>query len=66
MKGSEFVFDYVCSFIYFKYHILSLNCGRSYIDSADWIKNEKATLNLFNMSNCEKRVVLFMIPNGEW
>ena len=37
MGGGEFVFDYV----YLMYH----KCGRSYIDSPDWIKNKKATIN---------------------
>ena len=32
MKGSEFVFDYV-QLLYYKFHKLNLNCGRSYIDS---------------------------------
>ena len=36
MKGSEFVFDYV-QLLYYKFHKLNLNCGRSYIDSPNWI-----------------------------
>ena len=47
IKGSEFVFDYV-HLLYCKCHKINLNCGRSYIDSADWIKNKKATINPVN------------------
>ena len=57
MKGSEFVFDYV-HLLYYKCHKINLNPGGSYIDSPDWIKNKKATINpnnkkiinAFNMS----------------
>ena len=44
MKGSEFVFDYVY-LLHYKCHEIDLNRGGSYIDSTDWIKNKKATLN---------------------
>ena len=44
MKGSEFVFDYV-PLLYYKCHKINLNYGGSYIDSLDWIKNKKATIN---------------------
>ena len=47
MKGSEFVFDYVYS-LYYKSHKINLSRGRSYIDSPDWIKNKKATVNPTN------------------
>ena len=47
MKGSEFVFDYVYS-LYYKCHKINLSRGRSYIDSPDWIKNKKATVNPTN------------------
>ena len=43
MKGSKFVFDYVY-LLYCKCHKINPNCGRSYIDSLDWIKNKKATI----------------------
>ena len=42
MKGSEFVFDSV-DLLYYKVHKISLNRGRSYIDSPKWLKNKKAT-----------------------
>ena len=47
MKGSEFVFDYV-QLLYYKCHQINPNCGASYIDSPDCIKNKKATINLIN------------------
>ena len=47
MRGSEFVFDYV-QLLYYKCHKIKLNCGGSYIDYPDWIKNKKATINPIN------------------
>ena len=35
----------MCSFIDNKCHKINLNRGGSYIDSPDWIKNKKATIN---------------------
>ena len=40
MEGSQFVFDCVHLLLY-KCHKINLNCGGSYIDSPDWIKNKK-------------------------
>ena len=40
-KGSD---DYV-QLLYYKCHKINPNCGGSYIDSPDWIKNKKATIN---------------------
>ena len=47
MKGSDFIFDYV-HLLYCKCHKINLNRGGSYIDSLDWITNEKATINPVN------------------
>ena len=47
MRGKEFVFNYV-QLLYYKCHKINLNCGRSYIDSPDSIKNKKATINPIN------------------
>ena len=44
MKGSEFVFDNVDS-LYYKLHKISLNRGGSFIDSPEWLKIKKATIN---------------------
>ena len=34
--------------IYYKCHKVNFKCGGSFIDSLDWIKNKKATINLKN------------------
>ena len=47
MKGSNFVFSYV-QLLYYKCHKINLNCGGSYIDSPDRIKNKKGTINPIN------------------
>ena len=39
MKGNEFVFNYV-QLLHLKCHKIDPNCGRSYIDFPDWIKNK--------------------------
>ena len=44
MKGREFVFDSV-DLLYYKLHKISLNRGGSYIDSLEWLKKKKATMN---------------------
>ena len=45
LKGSEFAFDYVQSLYYYKCHNINPDCGGSYIDSPDWIKNKEAAIN---------------------
>ena len=47
MKGSDFVFDYVY-LLYYKFHKINPNRGRSYICSSDWITKKKATTNTIN------------------
>ena len=47
MKDSEFVFHYV-HLLYYKCHEINPNHGKSWIDSPDWIKNKKATINTIN------------------
>ena len=42
--SSEFAFDSV-DLLHYKKHKISLNRGRSYIDSPEWLKNKKATIN---------------------
>ena len=44
MKGSDFIFDSV-KVMYYKYRKVSFKRGGSYIDSANFIKNKKATIN---------------------
>ena len=47
MKGSEFVFDYV-QLLYYKCHKRNPYRGGSNIDSPNWIKNKKSTINSIN------------------
>ena len=42
-----FVFDCVYLF-YYKCQKINLNRGGSYVDSLEWVKNEKATINSIN------------------
>ena len=47
MKGSKFVFHYV-HLLYYKCQVININRGGSYVNSLDWIKNNKATINPIN------------------
>ena len=44
MRRSIFIFDQV-QLIYYRCHKVNFRCGGSYIDSPDWIKKKKATIN---------------------
>ena len=44
INGSDFIFDSV-QLMYYKYHKVNFRRGGSYIDSPDWIKKKKATIN---------------------
>ena len=44
MRGSDFIFDSV-QLMYYKCHKVNLRDGGSYIDSPDWIKKKKETIN---------------------
>ena len=44
MKGSHFTFNGV-SVLYYDFHKISLNRGKSYIGSPKWLKNKKTTIN---------------------
>ena len=44
MKGSHFTFDGVNA-LYYKLNKVSLSRGGSYIDSPEWLKNKRATIN---------------------
>ena len=52
MKGSEHVFDCV-NLLYYRCYKIIPNCGEPYIDSPEWIKNKKATINLINKKDNE-------------
>ena len=52
MRGSEFNFDSV-DLLYYHLQKISLRRGGSYIDSPEWLKNKKATINPTNNDdNC--------------
>ena len=58
MKGSNFVFKSV-DLLYYRLHKISLNRSGSHIDSPDWIKNKKATINPKNKDNeCFKYAII--------
>ena len=44
MRGSDFEFDGV-NLLYYDFNKISLNRGGLYIDSPEWIKNKKSTIN---------------------
>ena len=44
MEGSEFKFDGV-NFLYYDFNKISISRGGSYIDSSQWLKNKKSTIN---------------------
>ena len=44
MRGSDFIFVSV-QLMYYKCHKVNLRDGGSYIDSPDWIKKKKGTIN---------------------
>ena len=50
MRGSEFIFDNVDA-LYYDLNKISLSRGESYIDSSEWLKNKKATINFKNYCN---------------
>ena len=57
MRRSECVYDSVDA-LYYNLNKVSLSRGGSYIDSPEWLKNKKATINLKNNDdNCFKYVL---------
>ena len=66
MKGSELVFKYVQLLIY-KCYKINLNRSGSYIDSPDWIKIKKATINPINKKDkkCFKYAVTVVLNYEE-
>ena len=47
MRGTDFIFECVHS-LYYQCHKINVKQGGSHIDSPDWIKNKKATINHIN------------------
>ena len=66
MKGSEFVFDYA-HLLYYKCHKINQNRGGSYIDSPDWIKNKRETINPVNKKDnkCFQYVITVTLNHKE-
>ena len=50
MKRSGFIFESV-QLLYYKCHKINFKRGGSYIDSSDWIKKNKATVNQKNTND---------------
>ena len=42
------ILSFIVFILYYKCHKMNFKQGRSYIDSPDWIKNKKATMNPIN------------------
>ena len=66
MRSSEFVFDYV-QLLYYECHEINLNRGGSDIDSPDWVKNKKLTINSINKkgNKCFQYAVTVMLNYEE-
>ena len=61
MKGSDFAFDGVDS-LHYEFSKTSINRGGSYIDSPQWLKNEKSTINPKNNDDkCFQYAVTFAL-----
>ena len=50
MEKNNFIFESV-NLLYYSLHKITLNIGGSYINSPDWIKNKKATINSKSKDN---------------
>ena len=66
MKDSKFDFDYV-HLLYYKCRKISTNCGGSYIDSPDWIRNKKAKINSISKkeNKCFQHAATLELNYGE-
>ena len=57
---------YLKALIYYKLHKISLNRGASNIDSQNWMKNKKATINPKNKDNeCFKYAITAALNHNE-
>ena len=52
MKGSRFTFERV-DLLYYHLHKISLNRGGSYINSSEWLRNKRVTINSKNNNDDE-------------
>ena len=65
MRGSGFIFDGV-NLLCYKCHKLNFKRNGSYIDSPDWIKRKKATLNPKNKDDkCFQYAAMVELKYGE-
>ena len=64
MKGSEFMFNSIDS-LYYNLNKITLSRGGSHIDSPEWLKNKKATINLQNKKDdrCSEYAVIVALNN---
>ena len=61
MKGSIFIFDFV-TLLHYKCRAINFKRGGSYIDSPDWIKKKKATINSINKN--KKKIAFNMLQQS--
>ena len=47
--------------LYYKCHKVNTNCGRSYIDSPDWMKNKKTINPVSKKDKCFKCAVTVLL-----
>ena len=65
MRRSNLIFDSV-QLLYYKCHKIKFKRGGSYIDSTDWIKNEKGTVNPKNEDEkCFQYAVMLTLNHGK-
>ena len=64
MRRSEFIFDSIDT-LYYDLNKISLSIDGSYVDSSEWLKNKKATINLKNNSHKCVQYVLTVALNYE-
>ena len=65
MRGSDFIFDSV-QLLYYKCCKINSKRGGSYIDSPDWIKKKKTTINPKNTDDtCFQYAVAVALSYGE-
>ena len=65
MRGSNFTFERV-NLLYYHLHKISLNRGGSYIDSPEWLKNKRATINPKNDDDeCFKNALTVALNHEE-
>ena len=66
MTGSDFIFDSV-QLLCYKCHKMNLKRDGSYIDSSDWTKKKKATINPKNADDtCFQYSVTVALNYGEF